>query len=229
MNADHEGELKVARRGRDRYPEELAVLNSEARALIGLGRVDDALEVLQQSLTLESPGYSPAGSMRLVALELRAHGFPEEAEPLLERAVQWYRSQPPERFIGFRSSLANTLFCLGRFDEAEELYRQLRDEEPDDEVHLGYLGVIAAQMGRTAEARVIDDSLAAWDVPYSRGRHTAYRAAIAAWLGEKERAVALLQQAFREGNPYGIGMHAHPALAPLWDYEPFREFLRPRG
>jgi tRNA A-37 threonylcarbamoyl transferase component Bud32/tetratricopeptide (TPR) repeat protein/TolB-like protein len=229
MVGDHEGELEVARMGRERHRDELAVLNTEVRALIGLGRVDEALALLEQSLTLEAPGYTPAGSMRLAALELRAHGFPDDAAPLLERAVAWYRALPPARLAEQRRSLAYALFCQGGLEEAEELYRQLRVEEPETVGHLGHLGVIAARAGRPADARAIADSLAAWDVPYTRGQHTFYRAGIAAWLGDKERAVALLQQAFREGSAFSVGLHTDPKLQPLWDHAPFREFLRPRG
>jgi tetratricopeptide (TPR) repeat protein len=225
MIGDYEGELEVALKAKERHPDQLSISNLEVRALIGLGRVDEALEVLQQSFTLGIP----TGAMRTAALELTAHGFLDEAEALLERAVQWFRSQSSARLTELRSALAYTLFCQGDLEEAEELYRQLRAEQPETVSRLGYLGVIAARSGRTAEARAIDDSLAAWDRSYSRGQHTRYRVGIAAWLGERERAVALLRQAFREGQPFGVSLHRYPMLQPLWDYEPFQEFLRPRG
>ena len=48
-------------------------------------------------------------------------------------------------------------------------------------------------------------------------------------LGDKADAVRLLQQAFGEGSAFGVGMHCDPELRPLWDYEPFNEFLKPNG
>jgi tetratricopeptide (TPR) repeat protein/TolB-like protein len=229
MLGDYEGELSVAREARERHPDQLATLNSEVRALIALGDTDEALEILEQSLMLEAPGFSPAGSMRLAALELRAHGHPGKAEPLFERAVQWYRSLPPPRLAELRSSLAYTLFCQGSLEEADELYRQLRSEEPEDVDHMGALGIIAARQARIEEARAIADSLAAWDRPYRRGSQTYFRAGIAAWLGDEARSVALLQQAFTEGSVFGVYLHTDPELQPLWDYAPFQEFLRPKG
>ena len=55
------------------------------------------------------------------------------------------------------------------------------------------------------------------------------RASIAAVLGEKERAVELLKEAFAKGLTYGSYILADMDLENLRDYEPFKELMRPKG
>jgi hypothetical protein len=45
----------------------------------------------------------------------------------------------------------------------------------------------------------------------------------------KERAVALLRESFSQGRFYRVGLHRDINLEPLWDYQPFKELLRPKG
>ena len=60
-------------------------------------------------------------------------------------------------------------------------------------------------------------------------KNDVWRACIASLLGEKERAVALLKEAFSQGLDYGVYIHRDINLEPLWDYQPFKELLRPKG
>jgi len=61
------------------------------------------------------------------------------------------------------------------------------------------------------------------------GNHLWWQARIASLLGEKERAVGLLREAFSQGLTYGVYLHREIDLEPLWDYPPFKELLRPKG
>jgi hypothetical protein len=56
---------------------------------------------------------------------------------------------------------------------------------------------------------------------------TRLRAGIAALLGETERAVELLREAFALGFPHGLHVHNSPDLQRLQAYEPYRELVRP--
>ena len=93
----------------------------------------------------------------------------------------------------------------------------------------GALGVIAARTGNHEEARRIFDELPDPGLPQSASDRSFWRAAIAAHLGEKDRAVDLLSEAFSQGMPYYIYLHSHPAFEPLWDYPPFQELIEPKG
>jgi len=54
-------------------------------------------------------------------------------------------------------------------------------------------------------------------------------AMIAAWLGRKDEAMRLLTAANRAGAEFSSLWHSNPGLEPLWNYPPFKEFLRPKG
>jgi len=89
--------------------------------------------------------------------------------------------------------------------------------------------VIAARIGNHEEARRIFDELPDPGHPQSASDRSAWRAAIAAHLGEKERAVDLLAEAFSRGMPYDDTWHSDLRLEPLWDYPPFQELIKPKG
>jgi len=52
-----------------------------------------------------------------------------------------------------------------------------------------------------------------------------WRARIHAVVGERDAAVALVQEAYAQGYPRGGVMHLYPSLMALRDYPPFRELL----
>ena len=55
------------------------------------------------------------------------------------------------------------------------------------------------------------------------------RARIASLLGEKERAVMLLQEAIAQGLIYGSYLLQEMDFEPLRNYQPFQELLKPKG
>ncbi len=87
----------------------------------------------------------------------------------------------------------------------------------------------------TARAERIDSILAEQSNrplrdPWVRGAEILARAHIAAGLGRREQAVALLQEASARGR-FGLGsshaFHADLLLAPLRGYPPFDALLKP--
>ena len=48
-------------------------------------------------------------------------------------------------------------------------------------------------------------------------------------LGDRERVVALLREAFERGVPHDAAVHAAIDFEPLRDYGAFHELLRPKG
>ena len=240
MLGEHRRELRIARRGRERYPDALTMLQLEVEALAALGRVEELHERLDESLVLPSRPVTflppqqvgSAGQlMTRAALELRAHGHLEESRAVAERAIGWYRSLPAEarETDGFSRELALVYYVAERWDQARAIFEQLAAAAPGNPNWLGYLGVLAARRGDRDAAMRISDALVGTASPYDHGREPYWQACIAAQLGERERAMALLRQAYADGRAYDLSLHRDVDLEPLRGYPPFDEFLEPRG
>ena len=93
----------------------------------------------------------------------------------------------------------------------------------------GSLGVIAARVGDHDEARRIFDDFPLTDSPSAPRSRSYWRACIASYLGEKDRAVELLKEAYAGGRGYNVDDHIDIDLEPLWDYPPFQELIKPKG
>ncbi|MFQ5824918.1 MAG: hypothetical protein ACE5JB_12745, partial [bacterium] len=65
--------------------------------------------------------------------------------------------------------------------------------------------------------------------PYIWGENKWWQAMLAGALGEKSRAVTLLQDAFRNGTPYGIHYHRWWEFFPLHGFPEFEEFIKPKS
>jgi DNA-binding SARP family transcriptional activator/TolB-like protein len=232
MLGQHRRELSAARRARALYVDHPLVLRSEARALAALGRTSEVDAVVHARLASpRTEGPSPGLLMTLAANDLRAYGHVDAAAALHARAIAWYHGRPADeqQTSGHRRALAFAHYAAGRWDEAETLYRQLASEDPASLSVLGYLGLLAARRGGHQEAEQIAEQLAQWDMPYHRHVPMYWRAGIAAQLGQPERAVALLQEAFSQGMQHGPWHRTDMDLDPLRDYPPFRELMRPKG
>jgi tRNA A-37 threonylcarbamoyl transferase component Bud32/TolB-like protein len=229
---DHERELEVAREGRQVVADVLLGLGLEAPALAALGRIEELDEVVNQVMAApESPGENPGTVLEFVAEELRAHGHAEEAGRVIEEALSWLEMEPEEfqRTAEARQLRGRLLYLNQDWSEAEAVFEELSGEGPESSTILGSLGVIAARLGDSVAADGFSRGLAALEEPYRLGQNTLWRARIEAVRGNQEEAVTLLRRAFGEGVGFGIWLHRDPALAPLADYPPFQEFVRPKG
>jgi len=245
---DHRRELKEAREGRRRHPADFATLAAEVRALAALGRAADITERVVEAPSLPpQPGWSPADIALIAALELAAHDHRADAPAAGAWAVRWLESRPPAeaRSVANRFRLALAYYVGGRLDDTRRLLEGLASEaalgapdystmrwigvitgdSPDHLTFLGFLGVVAARDGKRDEALRLDRTLQALSPRYLYGRHTMWRARIHAVLGERDTAVALVQEAFAQGYPRGGVMHLYPSLRTLRDYPAFRELL----
>jgi len=251
MVGDYRRELKEALEGRRRHPTDFAVLAAEVRALAALGRVGDVNERLVEAPSLPpQPGWSPADIALLAALELAAHDHRADAPGAGLWAVRWLEGRPAAegRSVANRFRLARAYHVGGRVDDARRLLEGLAAEtargapdyasmrwiaaiagdRPDQLTPLGFLGVVAAREGNRTEALRLDRTLQAMSPRYLYGRHTMWRARIHAVLGERDAAVALVQEAFAQGYPRGGVMHLYPSLWSLRDYPPYQELLTPK-
>jgi tetratricopeptide (TPR) repeat protein len=256
MLASYEGELEVAERAIQAFPDLLSVRGGKVRALAALGRLDELGGVIDNSLAVQSRAGTPSDLMLWAAAELRAHGNREEALRMAARAVSWLESRPASERAKetHRSELALALYAAERWDEARAIYEERAAQQPvpggsrksphakaaHEDVpetlrvsraidYLGALGALAARRSDRAEAKRISDELGRIEKPFTFGAHTHWRACIAALLGDKPQAMDLLRESVAQGKSYTVGLHRDMDLEPLWDYPPFQELLRPKG
>jgi len=224
-------ELKAARRARKERPESLSRLWYEVRSLCGLGRMKDINRLIEESKALPpQTGYSPGNIMYLAGRDLRAHGFKKESLDVLERARQWYESRPQDEksTSDSRNSFCFVLMYLERWPEALAVFESLHKEYPSNASYLSNYGSLAAITGDREKAIDISKQLAEIKPAFRAGTPTYYRALIAAFLGEKENAVALLRQAIGQGYTYP-SVHGAMAWERLADYPPFIQLMKPKG
>jgi hypothetical protein len=94
----------------------------------------------------------------------------------------------------------------------------------------GLQGRLLAVAGDTAGAGRVDAQLAAMGSDLG-GSNTLERAFIAAGLGHRERAVALLQEAFSQGLSFNLRWRLHwfTDTRDLRGYPPFDALVKPQG
>jgi len=229
---EHGRELEVARESRAHVLDPLVGMALEGRALAALGRAAEL-----RALTAEigagavQPTGTPGDALLAIAEEARAHGDPSLAMDIVDRALQWLDEQPdPYRAsIAGRSVHGELLYLRERWDEAAAVFAALAADSADLTNALGYQGAAAARTGRVDAAREFSEALAGLPQRVELGRNTAWRARIAALLGQRDEAAALLRRAFGEGLGYGIWLHCDEDLESLRDYPPFQELVRPKG
>jgi hypothetical protein len=237
LAGEYDEALEVARRGRARVPTQLGPARSEADALAALGRTAELTALLDEQAARSAGDPAAHGAlMAYQAAELRAHGHAAAGQALAERAVAWLRAETADRgtqsvrgpaAAAERGVLVSALYTAGRWREARALVEPLGPADSADVDRLAYAGLTAARLGDTLAARRYDARLAAVRTPYLSGGPTYRRARLAAVLGERDRAVALLREAFTQGTPY-YRTHAERDFEGLRGYEPFDALVRPK-
>lgn len=227
----HNAELQIARRMRQHEPDAGWTRLHEIRALIALGRIresllraDEATAFPRTSNTWEP--FSPGDLLYQTGRELRAHGNPEPAADLFQRAEQWFATQTSEP--GARQSRADAVYALERWDDAAAIYDSLLRLDTTNVVLLGSLGATAQRRGASGTADSVLHMLETERRPYLFGSPRYQAARIVALRGERDRAVALLRQARREGSARIQFFHLERDFESLQDYSPFRDLLQPR-
>lgn len=209
-------EAAAVTRGRTRFPDLVA---TELRARIAQAQLDELRPSLRR--------LAPATRLAL-ALELRAHGHGPSSDSVLAELVEWYGERPQDSPVGEHLTGATALRLTGRVDEAIAIMTRLVARDTLRLDFRGILGTLHARSGNGAAAQGISQQLAAVNEPYLHGLVPVWRARIAALLGDREQAVRLLHDAFREGWRHGTWLHRDVDLESLRGFGPYRDLVRPR-
>jgi len=241
MLGRHEEELVSAREYAAAGPTTTlggSALAPELRALAALGRTNEIDNILTEVMLEADVLSTDGGEMLAVVYELKAHGFREEAGVLAAKTVTWHETES-DSSPGSRCDpcLAAALAAAGRHDEACSLFEDLLADEPKDRGFVKRVGICAARRGdrETAlemETRIeeIGDPVGPTGVPYGRrGNTQMLQAGIATALGDRDRAIQLIQHAVAAGYCDYMWLHVNPDFEPLWNAPEFQEIMRPKG
>jgi tetratricopeptide (TPR) repeat protein len=236
MTGEYEHQLEWSNKGLEAYPAIGDLFLFKGGALAAMGRCEDvsALVGEMSQVRLDGSAQNAGVAMAYIALELRAHGCRVESEGVAHRAADWFGRRAAGLNLEARESsdLYQHSFALrvaGRWDEARSPLEELQKRGFRPFVVAGALGVIAANTGDRGEARRILHEFPKPGPSSDPGSRDAWRAAIAAHLGEKEMAVELLKQSFASGYAHEWYHRIDLDFEPLWDYPPFQELIKPKG
>jgi hypothetical protein len=173
----------------------------------------EGLDALLSRISATPNRYAAVNATVQAAASARVHGHPDLSRELAARAAELLESrmEPTTRPYDVLT-FAKALVFLERLDRAQEVLEELvpaglGNHRTLPVVARGWLGSVAARRGDLETARALDSALAEIHDPYLYGRPSHYRASIAAWLGHRDQAVALLRSARAEGWHYFYLLH----------------------
>jgi tetratricopeptide (TPR) repeat protein len=235
MLGEYKKEIEIARQAQKSFPDDRAPIRWEIRAQAALGRTAEIDRLLMKLQTLPSlPDRALYSNCYEAGRALRVHGYRKESAEYFERAFAELRNRPESEkaSVIYRSDLVNCLMALDKWDEARDEIEALDKADPDNLSHQFLGALIAAKLGNREEAQRISDELGRVEQPYPLSFIIPfYQGGIAAFLGEKDKAVKFLQKAHAHGLGFGTAnmFPFNQALEPLFDYPPFKEFVKPKG
>jgi tetratricopeptide (TPR) repeat protein len=231
MLGNHQKELEMARKGREKYPENRYLLYYEMRALAALGKMEIINQRLNESFAMPQDDHMHSGWLMLyTSRELRAHGYFNEATGMAERCVEWCKLNHP---ADETEVIGAAYYVAEKWDKAQENFEWLLNAHPEDFSTWGNLGVIAARKGDTLEVKRIRKHITEMKRPHLFGKDLYWLAKIAAVSGEKEKAVQLYHEAMANGVDIYYIQFILPGesmdFESLRDYPSFQELIRPKG
>lgn len=241
---DYAAELEVARDGTEAGVPARGLSLVEARAHAGLRNPSAALSAAEPFVQGTASLGGGLLALRQIVEELSAHGQVDAARTLADRAIEAYRANQIARgaTIMDRTNAASILYAVGRFDKAHTLLSDVPALDsasfPSVAVDINSRGLLAVLSGRSGDASAARHRSAELEArtldPVFKPLRTYWRARIAAVLGERQSAMALLRRAESEGFMAiqaisGRFLHSDPDLRSLQSMPEFREFVKPKG
>ncbi|HEY8166567.1 MAG TPA: hypothetical protein VIF83_13520, partial [Gemmatimonadaceae bacterium] len=237
MLGEYRKELAVARRTLRALPDVPFLRIDELTALAALGDIKELkarrAAWFGRTDLLPNGVWTPSQIDLCVGSELRAHGHPAEARAVLDAAAKWDRNnsrdqegEPVPLVCSVR--LFAPTYYLGNWDEARALYKRMLAADSSSTLAHEGLGALAARRRDLTEVRAMDDWLSTH--PHSENGRTTYaRARMAVLLGDRERGMSLLREAFDQGLSYRAYVHLDPDMEPLRNHPAYRQLVEIKG
>jgi TolB-like protein len=200
-------------RSRELGAGEATVLARYAQYSARTGRAAEAAEAIGRALVLDK--LNPLIHRAAGSIAYAAHGY-RESIPSLRRALEMN-----PRLSQAHAGIADALVMLGRHQEAKAEYLA----EPVEDFRLAGIAIVERKLGNAPAARAALSKLVA-----DQGDRVLYQQAqvLAQW-GERDAAMAKLQQARRIGDSGLIYARNDPKLDPLRNDARFKELLTSLG
>ncbi|HTA75060.1 MAG TPA: serine/threonine-protein kinase, partial [Gemmatimonadaceae bacterium] len=224
--------LAMGRAGQRRFPESGGMCYSTSRALARLGRVADLERQIAAAPSRGDPLVEQARLAVNMWGELRAAGHPDAADRLMQRYATLLDDRRDDTARDAQFYRGRVLRRTGRASESREIFAALatRDTGYERLKDLNELGIAEATLGHRDAALNVEHELSSLRPRYDHGTPILLQAEIAANLGDRDRAIVLLQQALSRGiglQQLGAGIFGNANLTPLDGYPPFERMLRP--
>ena len=230
LAGENETLLAVLHERAKRWPRSALVVVAKIAALAALSRPDEARAEWQVLLGREGePASLAMWAAWQGARELRAHGSPAAARALVQEALDSLPVLPASSKFGDPALWKmQALREAGHDREALTLAESLSVRQPGDVALTAIVGAISARMGDWATARRIDTTLSTSPVSIDARWLKVVRARLAATLGDRDRAVALVRSACMHGCPNFEDLHSDLEFDALRTYRPFVAMMRQR-
>ncbi len=204
------------------------------RAYTRLGKMDAIEKLIEENSRREDIlGSNGFAILNLItAFELSVLKNEKSAKKFAEKALRVYLKSDKE---SDRRWLAWSYYMKEDWENAAKIFKELSDKDLNDPEFITSLGIIATkhpEVGPAQAHSIIQqiETMKRDNVRGSMGNRKYTQASIYAHLGEKEKAVELLKQAYHEGFRFGGDVYQFDSwLIPLFDYPPFQEFVKPKG
>jgi tetratricopeptide (TPR) repeat protein len=224
---EYRKELDVALERLRRFPVEAQSLDLEIAARAAIGQQDEVTRLLDQA-TGKPAGWD--GGPGLAYVEFLAHGHEAMARAILPRVLSTYEgfATRPGAVRADSVAFATALFAAQNYGRSREWWQRLASVQDTSGEARRNLAYLAAREGRRDAAVHESDQWELHPPPYSPGQVPYWRAQIAADLGDKAGALALLRRAFAEGYPFSPAIHRDIELRSIWNDPGFRDLMRPK-
>ena len=242
-------------------PSQVWWYSNYADAYIRLGKYEQALKILRAVPSEVEPFYDPRqqiytlmnqpDSLNLLIKEMEDNGVSESR--ILNRMYKiaydygvakdtanqmlWGKKllariqNRPESIPLNKDMLLRAFFITDDHGKTIETYEDIKRSTGNAQNFLVHLGITYAKMGNQQKALEVVQKMEEQKHQYSFGRFTYNQALIYACMNDKETAMRILQQAFREGydfNSFWRYGYSY-SLVSMHDYPPFEEFVKPKG
>ncbi|MBA3316459.1 MAG: protein kinase [Gemmatimonadales bacterium] len=217
VQGKHRLELEAAREARRRFPDRITAYLPEARALAAKHESTELEHLWSAAAGKINANSTEIGTLAYeVGSELFAHEDSSDSQPWFTRAYKAFATgdEITDTHEG-RWGRARAAARLGRLREAFDLGEALAAADSTRLDYVGFVGVLASQLGNQMRAEELLHKLAADRRSFTLGEPRFQAGRIAAALGDLERATELLASAQREGYAYEMDFHRDEILARL--------------